>query len=611
MERTEHEPYLFQTQPGMDVTPYLAHAVAATLAVFGLPAALIMGLLVMADPDPSIVVTTLISVTLSGTVSVIGAWLWMRQPASLEISFGDLMLWGWLRRRRAEANLDRGTALLGLDRRGQPVQKIRITRDRQLKVLHDLNDALEAKDPYTRGHSERVERHVYRTAAAMGLSVHDLQELRMAAALHDIGKIRVPDAIIRKPGALTTDEMALMQEHSAVGAWMLSHVASADVIAAVKHHHERWDGKGYPDGLAGTDIPLFARIIAVSDTYDAITSTRPYRARSEHRRAIEVIRSERGSQFDPLAVDAFLSALPTKVPITAILIMLPGAGRALRQIAVGLKRAGAASLASATTAVSASVAISAATIVPAIDRVPVRLPESAVQVASGQTSTGVQASDDEGALDDDGPKALEPRSQERPDRVLPGDRQTLTSGLRETGLEDTAEELAAPQATLPAQPATQPATEPVDLGSVLDLPSPTDEDRGGRPDDKGKPDDRGTGKGNGNSGGSGGTGSGTGDGNGKGKGSDKGRGGGKDDAEGPAGGDEGSHPGPGAPGPNDPGSNDPGKGNSGGNGNPNDGSAGGPPSNGNGGGGNDADTGGGNGSGNPGNGDPGNGNRKS
>ena len=549
MELTEHDRYLFQTQPGMDITPYLPHAIAATLAVFGLPAALVMGLLVLSEPDPSVIVTTLISVTLSGGISVLGAWLWMRQAASLEISFGDLMLWGWFRRRRAETNLDRGTALLGLDRRGQPVHKIRITRERQLKVLHDLNDALEAKDPYTRGHSERVERHVYRTAAAMGLSVHDLQELRMAAALHDIGKIRVPDAIIRKPGPLTPDEMALMEEHSVVGAWMLSHVASADVIAAVKHHHERWDGKGYPDGLAGTDVPLFARIIAVADTYDAITSTRPYRARSEHRRAIEVIQAERGSQFDPLAVDAFLSALPTKVPITAILIMLPGAGRVLRQIAVGLKRAGAASLASATTAVSASVAISAATIVPAIDRLPVRSPEPVVHVVAGETSNDAPAPDLAVGPDSNRPEAPEP-GKARPGRALPGERQTLTSGFSETTLEDTTGDLAPePQATLPATPS-------VDLGAILGLPDPTgDEGRSGPPEDKGKSHDRGSGgKGSDDKGKSGDHGNGKSDGsgdagNGSGKGKGGGKGNGKDDPEAPVDDGEGSDTGPVEPGP--------------------------------------------------------------
>jgi HD-GYP domain-containing protein (c-di-GMP phosphodiesterase class II) len=388
MELTEQVEHPFQMKPGFDIRPFLPHALAATLAVFGLPAAVVLGIIVMPGKDPSFVITSGLSIVLSTIASVIGTSVWMRHPASSNVSFGDLMLWGWARRRRAETKLDRGTRLLGLDRRGQPVQRIRITRDRQLKVLHDLNDALEAKDPYTRGHSERVERHVYRTAAAMGLSVHDLQELRMAAALHDIGKIRVPDRIIRKPGKLTAEERALMEEHSVVGAWMLSHVASADVIEAVRHHHERWDGKGYPDGLAGTDIPLYSRIIAVCDTFDAITSTRPYRAKAERQRAIDVLKEECGTQFDPMAVDVFLKALPTKVPVTAMLLMLPGAGKVIREFARVLKRAGASSLASATTAASASVIIGAATVAPMVDRLPVRLPEPVAAPAAVQGAAG-------------------------------------------------------------------------------------------------------------------------------------------------------------------------------------------------------------------------------
>jgi hypothetical protein len=376
MELTKRTEHPLQAMPGFDIRPYLPHAIAATLGVFGLPAAFVLGMIMLPSQDPSVIVTSSLSVGLSTVASIVGNSIWLRNPASTNVSFGDLMIWGWARRRHAERKLNRGTRMLGLDRRGQPTrEQTEITRDKQLKVLHELNDALEAKDPYTRGHSERVERHVYRTAAAMGLSVHDLQELRMAAALHDIGKIRVPDRIIRKPGKLTDEERSIMEEHSAVGSWMLSHVASADVISAVRHHHERWDGKGYPDGLAGTDIPLYARIIAVCDTFDAITSTRPYRAKSDRQYAIDIIKAETGTQFDPMAVDVFLKSLPKKVPVTAMLLMLPGAGRVLKEFARALKRAGASSLAGATTAVSASVIIGAATVAPAIDRIPVHVSE--------------------------------------------------------------------------------------------------------------------------------------------------------------------------------------------------------------------------------------------
>jgi hypothetical protein len=531
LEPTEHP---FQAQPGFDIRPYFWHAVCATLAVFGLPAAIVLGIIMLPSPDPSVVVTSALSVGLSTIASVIGTSIWMRTDASADVSFGDLMIWGWVRRRHAEGALDKGTRLLGLDRRGQPVQRTPITRDKQLKVLHELNDALEAKDPYTRGHSERVERHVYRTAAAMGLSVHDLQELRMAAGLHDIGKIRVPDRIIRKPGKLTAEERSLMEEHSVVGAWMLSHVASADVISAVRHHHERWDGKGYPDGLAGTDIPLYARIIAVCDTFDAITSTRPYRVKAERARAIEVLKAESGSQFDPMAVDVFLKSLPTKaVPVTAALLMLPGAGRLLREMARMLKRAGASSLASATTAASASVIIGAATVAPFVDQLPSRPPAPVVAPAAAQLQQAAPEPETVGDLEATRSK---PRGTGRVlrNRVarLDADLERVASDLDPAGLVDEGlegiEEVPGDDELVAVAPVPVDATEDV-IESVSDLEGGKDngksEDNGhGKSDGASeKSDDKpGRGNGEGSSGSETGKDSGKGNGKGSGKGNDKG-----------------------------------------------------------------------------------------
>lgn len=585
LEQTEHP---FQAQPGFDIRPYFWHAVCATLAVFGLPAAIVFGIIVSPGPDPSVVITSALSVGLSTLASVIGTSVWMRTDASADVSFGDLMIWGWVRRRHAEGALDKGTRLLGLDRRGQPVQRIPITRDKQLKVLHELNDALEAKDPYTRGHSERVERHVYRTAAAMGLSVHDLQELRMAAGLHDIGKIRVPDRIIRKPGKLTDEERSLMEEHSVVGAWMLSHVASADVIGAVRHHHERWDGKGYPDGLAGTDIPLYARIIAVCDTFDAITSTRPYRVKSDRSRAIEVLKAESGRQFDPMAVDVFLKSLPTKVPVTAALLMLPGAGRVLREMARMLKRAGASSLASATTAASASVIIGAATVAPFVDKLPSRPPApvvapAAIAVQRAASTAPAPAGDLEAASSQqprDGDRALKSRVA-----GLDSDLERVASDLGATGLGD--EGLEPVEEAVGDEELVAVAPVPVDAaeGVIEPAPGPDEsKDRAKSDDagegrsgdvDKGKSEDK---PGRGNEEENVGSDSGKGNGKGNEKGNDAGESTEDPDAAAETGGDEtspepgngpGNGNGNGPPADDDPGSTGPGDGDSNGNGNGN------------------------------------------
>lgn len=479
---------------GVNVRPYLPYALAATLWVFALPASVIFALLLVVAPDPPVVVTSGLSVGLTAGASIVGAALWLRHPASADVSFGDLMLWGWYRRKRAEEKLNRGTALLGLDRRGQPVGTMTVTRERQLKVLRELNAALEAKDPYTRGHSQRVERHVYRTGAAMGLSVHDLQELRLAAALHDIGKIRVPDRIIRKPAPLTSEEMAIMQEHSVVGAWMLSHVASADVIESVRYHHERWDGKGYPDGVAGTDIPLFARIIAVADTFDAITSTRPYRSASENERAIQILRSEAGTQFDPMTVEAFLQALPQRVPVTALLMLVPGLGKFLRQLAVAAKRAGAASLAGGVTSATATVMIGAATVVPAIDSVPNRPPEkppARVITVEGEPGTVDVAA----PVQEDGDPADGKDDKARVDLDSPGATTRDLAALEGEGAVDTGtliDDLLDPEEVGVPEPGVDGSD--VGAGRSQDAPG-HNKDEGSSEDERGTDSDKGPGKG--------------------------------------------------------------------------------------------------------------------
>jgi putative nucleotidyltransferase with HDIG domain len=178
--------------------------------------------------------------------------------------------------------------------------------------MRALVATIEAKDPYTEGHSLRVAGTAVRICRRMGLGSEIEDLLRYAGALHDVGKVGTPDAVLRKPGKLTPEEYERMQEHPVVG-WKIltpfSFLREEAII--VKHHHEWMNGKGYPDGLQGSDIPLAARILAVADAYDAMTTVRPYRAPREHEKAIEELRRCIGFQFDPDVVEAIASLLPS------------------------------------------------------------------------------------------------------------------------------------------------------------------------------------------------------------------------------------------------------------------------------------------------------------
>ena len=364
------------------VRPYLRHSLVATSAVVLLPVAIVATMLALMEPNPPTLVVAAVAVLSVLGVIVAGTAIWMRREDSTFISFSDLMIARWMQRRRAEKQLQEGARLLGLDPTGQPVAKSRITAEEQLQVLKDLTAALEAKDPYTHGHSQRVERHSYRTAAAMGLAASDLEDIRKAAALHDVGKIRVPDKILRKEGPLTIEERVMIEEHATVGAWMVSSVGNADVISSVRHHHEHWDGSGYPDGLAGTDIPLFARIIAVADAYDALISTRPYRAGCGRDAAVEEIRAGAGSQFDPKVVESFIASLPTRLPVAAgLLVAFAGPTRFVRELFAWFRRFGAGSLSPAVGAAGAAVVLGASVFTPSLPAKPRPVAEAPAQTA--------------------------------------------------------------------------------------------------------------------------------------------------------------------------------------------------------------------------------------
>jgi HD-GYP domain-containing protein (c-di-GMP phosphodiesterase class II) len=173
-----------------------------------------------------------------------------------------------------------------------------------------LAAAIDAKDPYTRGHSERVARYSIAIGKNMKLPEKEMRNLRISALLHDVGKIGIDDRILRKPGALSDDEFEVMKGHPAKGAAIMSGVAQLiDIIPGMKYHHEKWGGGGYPEGLEGEEIPMQARIVAIADTFDAMTTNRPYQKAMELAYVVDKIKSFAGTRFDPRVVDAFVQAV--------------------------------------------------------------------------------------------------------------------------------------------------------------------------------------------------------------------------------------------------------------------------------------------------------------
>jgi HD-GYP domain-containing protein (c-di-GMP phosphodiesterase class II) len=173
-----------------------------------------------------------------------------------------------------------------------------------------LAAAIDAKDPYTRGHSERVARYSIAIGKNLNLGEQDMRNLRISALLHDVGKIGIDDRILRKPGALSDDEFEVMKGHPSKGAAIMSGVAQLiDIVPGMKYHHEKWSGGGYPEGLTAEEIPMQARIVAIADTFDAMTTNRPYQKAMELNYVVEKIKSFAGTRFDPRVVDAFANAV--------------------------------------------------------------------------------------------------------------------------------------------------------------------------------------------------------------------------------------------------------------------------------------------------------------
>jgi putative nucleotidyltransferase with HDIG domain len=181
-----------------------------------------------------------------------------------------------------------------------------------ISSVRALAAAIDAKDPYTRGHSERVARYAVAIARAMELPPEEVRKVRLSALLHDVGKIGIDDRILRKPTALTDEEFEIMKQHPTKGAAIMAAIPQlADVIPGMKHHHEKWEGGGYPDNLKGEEIPMLARIVSVADTFDAMTTTRPYQTAMETSYVIKRIQSLAGSRFDSRITDCLARAYET------------------------------------------------------------------------------------------------------------------------------------------------------------------------------------------------------------------------------------------------------------------------------------------------------------
>ncbi len=173
-------------------------------------------------------------------------------------------------------------------------------------TVQALSNAVEARDAYTGKHAERVAAYGLAIARAAGIDVADEPQLEFGFLLHDIGKVGVPDAILFKPAALSKDEFTCIASHAAIGSEILRHVDFlSEATLIVRHHHERWDGAGYPDGLKGEQIPLAARVFAIADTLDALTSDRPYREAVGWDAARTVIHEGTATQFDPAVIAAY------------------------------------------------------------------------------------------------------------------------------------------------------------------------------------------------------------------------------------------------------------------------------------------------------------------
>jgi putative nucleotidyltransferase with HDIG domain len=259
--------------------------------------------------------TLVIALVATLAASRVGTAYWEKRTSPGDLLFGELLLWGFIRRCNSERRLSSARSVLGslADTHGG------VAGDQssgiQAQELEKLSAALEATDPYTHGHSRRVARHCWMIAKRMGLDSDTVDHVRTAAALHDVGKVYTPASVLRKPGRLTDEEFDVIKRHPVDGAELVKALGDEQLVSIVRHHHERLDGTGYPDRLQGEQIPIGARIISVADTFDAITSARPYRPARAHKKALDILKYEAGTQLDPAVVKAFCAIYSGRRPL--------------------------------------------------------------------------------------------------------------------------------------------------------------------------------------------------------------------------------------------------------------------------------------------------------
>jgi HD-GYP domain-containing protein (c-di-GMP phosphodiesterase class II) len=302
----------------VDSRRFLPHALLATFAVIVAPALVVVALSPLSG-IADLLLSALLATGLSVAAGSVGSALWTRRRASREIPFGDLMLWAWARRVRAERRLARVAA------GGAP-----LGRDGELATLRTLAVVYEARDGFSHGHSGRVARHAERIARRLGLAEDEIRRIEAAAAVHDVGMLRVPSAVA---GSRSAEALALTARHAVYGAAQVEAAADPETAALVRHHHERVDGSGYPDGLAGDEIPLGARIIAVADRFDELASPAPGRRVPSRRNALDELSARAGSELDAAVVAAFAGYYSGVRSIAGVAFAATAPQRAVRWIA--------------------------------------------------------------------------------------------------------------------------------------------------------------------------------------------------------------------------------------------------------------------------------------